>query len=203
MDLTLEHNDIREYLKPSELLDFDTNEALRATADWLKDGTDSEIELVKKSFEYVRDQIDHSADINGHIVTCKASEVLREKQGICYAKAHLLAALLRYMEIPTGFCYQKLILDDEMAPYLIIHGLNAVYLKEMDKWIRLDARGNKPGVNAQFSIYEEKLAFKVRKDKGEIDIPIIFSCPDRNVVNTLLKYYKVEEPFSNLPTELA
>jgi len=43
-----------------------------------------------------------------------------------------------------------------------IHALNAVYLAEFNKWIRLDARGNKEGVNAQFSIDQEQLAYLVR-----------------------------------------
>ena len=47
-----------------------------------------------------------------------------------FAKSHLLAALLRYKSIPTGFCYQKLILDDETAPVLIYHGFNGVYIEE-------------------------------------------------------------------------
>jgi len=37
-----------------------------------------------------------------------------------------------------------------------------VYLAEFNKWIRLDARGNKEGVNAQFSIDQEQLAYLVR-----------------------------------------
>lgn len=57
--------------------------------------------------------------------------------------------------IPTGFCYQKFILDDEAASRLIYHGLNGVYIQDYKKWIRLDARGNKTGVNAQFSIENE------------------------------------------------
>ncbi len=55
-------------------------------------------------------QIGCSADINGKVVTCKASEVLRYKEGICNAKAHLLATILRANGIPSGFCYQRLIL---------------------------------------------------------------------------------------------
>ena len=58
-------------------------------------------------------------------------------------KAYLLAAILRNLGIPTGFCYQKLILDVEEKPWLVIHGLNAIYLKSVSKWIRVDARGNK------------------------------------------------------------
>ena len=36
-------------------------------------------------------------------------------------------------------------------------------------WIRLDARGNKENVHAEFSIEEEHLAFPVRNEFGEVD----------------------------------
>ena len=52
--------------------------------------------------------------------------------------------------------------DDETAPVLIYHGLNGVYVKECKKWMCLDARGNKEGVDARFSLDEECLAFPVR-----------------------------------------
>lgn len=39
----------------------------------------------------------------------------------------------------------------------------------MDKWIRLDARGNKETVHAQFSLDEEILAFLVRLELNEVD----------------------------------
>ncbi|MCG2991451.1 transglutaminase-like domain-containing protein, partial [Escherichia coli] len=55
----------------------------------------SELEKVKTAFEFVRDRISHSWDIQSTRVTCKASEVLKYKEGICYAKSNLLAALLR------------------------------------------------------------------------------------------------------------
>ena len=37
-----------------------------------------------------------------------------------------------------------------------LHGLNWIYLKEFG-WYRVDARGNKEGVNAQFNPLYEKL----------------------------------------------
>ena len=51
----------------------------------------------------------------------------------------------------------------------IIHALNTVYIDSLKKWIRLDARGNKPGVNAQFSLEKEILAFPARPEFGEKD----------------------------------
>ncbi|MCL1882922.1 MAG: transglutaminase-like domain-containing protein [Defluviitaleaceae bacterium] len=185
------------FLEASEIIDFDTSlevaELSRQIAATSSDSTD----FVKNAFEYVRDEISHSADIGGTVVTCKASEVLREKQGVCYAKSHLLAAILRCNNIPAGFCYQRLILDDDLHPELVLHGLNAVNLQE--KWIRLDARGNKPGVNAQFSLEEEKLAFTVRPEKGEEDIPEIFATPDKNVILALTENKNFKDLWQNLP----
>ena len=40
---------------------------------------------------------------------------------------------------------------------------------ELDRWIRLDARGNKENVHAEFSLDEEMLAFPVRSELGEVD----------------------------------
>lgn len=78
----------------------------------------------------------------------------------------MLSALLRCKSIPTGFCYQKISLNEGITPVLVYHGLNGVYMKELKKWIRLDARGNKNGVNAQFSIEEEQLAYAICAEKG-------------------------------------
>ena len=154
------------------------------------------------AYEYVRDMISHSADISADTVTCSASEVLKAGHGICFAKSHLLAAILRSKSVPAGFCYQKLILDDETAPVLIYHGLNGVYLREYGKWIRLDARGNKPGVNAQFSIDSEMLAFPIRPEKGEVDVPVIYADPDTEIVKTLQSYGLRSELWDNLPMKL-
>ena len=193
--------DINEYLKCDEVIDFYYND-VRKLADQLYSESESETEFVKMAYEYVRDMISHSADISADTVTCSASEVLKAGHGICFAKSHLLAAILRSKSVPAGFCYQKLILDDETAPVLIYHGLNGVYLREYGKWIRLDARGNKPGVNAQFSIDSEMLAFPIRSEKGEVDVPVIYADPDTEIVKTLQSYGLRSELWDNLPMKL-
>ena len=113
-----------------------------------------------------------------------------------------MAALLRVKGIPAGFCYQKLILDDETAPYLTYHGLNGVYLEDIDRWIRLDARGNKTGVQAEFSVGKEKLAFPVRKEWEEIDDFTVYPVPDVNVIQALKENETREELWNNLPDTL-
>ena len=212
MDLTPQFNDMTRYLESSDILNFNYPNAIKpdntqslevAELSYnITTYSENEIDFVKNAFEYVRDKIFHSADIAGKTVTCTAAEVLMAKEGICYAKSHLLAAILRANLFPTGFCYQLLVLNDETAPHLILHGLNAVYIEKVNKWIRLDARGNKKGVNAQFSLEQEQLAFHIRTEKGEKDIPIIFAEPDKNVVHALKSSQTIEALWSSLPTEL-
>lgn len=201
MNIVLYSNKIDEYLKHDNVIDYD-NEAITELADTLFKKANNEFNFIKTAYEFVRDNISHSADINEDVITCTASEVLKAGHGICFAKSHLLAALLRRKSVPTGFCYQKLILDDETAPVLIYHGLNGVYIKDYKKWIRLDARGNKAGVNAQFSIETEQLAFPIRSKMGEADSFIVYPNPDRKVLEKLRKSRTRTELWNNLPTEL-
>lgn len=205
MGWQLQFSNMQYYLEANKVIDFGYQHSCEVIklsskiAAYSKD----KIDYIKNTYEYVRDEISHSADIQGQIVTCKASEVLREKEGICFAKSHLLAAILRCNLIPTGFCYQRLVLDDISAPYCVLHGLNAVYIEELNKWIRLDARGNKHGIDAQFSLEQERLAFPVRLEKGEKDIPTIFAYPDKKVLTALESNTDFNELWANLPTELS
>ena len=199
--MVLHSNKINDYLKHDDVIDFE-NEAVSKLADALFQKADGELDFIKAAYEFVRDNISHSADRGEDAVTCAASEVLKAGHGICFAKSHLLAALLRAKSVSAGFCYQKLILDDETAPVLIYHGLNGVYIKERKKWIRLDARGNKAGVNAQFSLETERLAFAVRPELGEEDGFVIYPDPDVKVVEKLRNAKTRTELWRNLPKEL-
>lgn len=194
--------EIEDYLMLTDIIDYD-DEAIVKLANELVAISNDKIDYIKRAYEYVRDHISHSADINQNAITCSASEVLKAGHGICFAKSHLLTALLRCKSIPAGLCYQKVILDDDTAPVLIYHGLNGVYISEYDKWIRLDARGNKEGVNAQFSIETEQLAFPIRPEIGEEDILIVYPEPDIKILEKLRGNKTRTELWDNLPTELA
>ena len=195
-------NDIKSYLNSSDIIDFE-NEAVARLSDALMDGSANATDYIRRAYECVRDRFAHSADAGRDEATLCASEVLRAGHGICFAKSHLLAALLRRQGIPAGFCYQRLILDDETAPYLILHGLNGVYLAEYDRWIRLDARGNKKGIDAQFSVDDERLAFPVRSEMAEEDIMLVYPEPDANVVKKFRTHATRTGLWNDLPKELA
>lgn len=186
---------MHNYLLPSQHIDFD-HPLIADKATELAHGITSELDLVKICFEFVRDDIKHSWDYRMNPVTCKASDVLIHGTGYCYAKSHLLAALLRANAIPAGLCYQRLTVAADGAPYCL-HGLNAVYLKQHG-WYRIDARGNKPGVAAEFCPPTEKLAFPIVDDL-ERDFPEIWPEPLPLVVKALTQNATVEQVFDNLP----
>jgi len=186
---------MHNYLLPSQYIDYDHPRVAEKAAA-LADGVSSELDLVKICFEFVRDDIKHSWDYRMNPVTCKASDVLIHGTGYCYAKSHLLAALLRANAIPAGLCYQRLTVAADGPPYCL-HGLNAVYLKQHG-WYRIDARGNKPGVAAEFCPPTEKLAFPIIDDL-ERDFPEIWPEPLPLVVKALTQNTTVEQVFDNLP----
>ena len=160
------------------------------------EGCDSDASVARRCFEWVRDEIKHSQDHGLRVVTCRASDVLHEGSGFCYAKSHLLAALLRANGIPAGLCYQRLSLDDTGTAHCL-HGLTALRLPGVD-WYRVDPRGNKPGVDAQFDPPTERLAFQLTLP-GEADLPGVWADPLPVVVRALAAHGSVEALGNNLP----
>ena len=186
---------MQQYLQSSLYIDWHHAE-VKTLAISLAQGAESEEAIVKKCFEWVRDNIKHSKDYQLNPITCKASDVLKYGTGYCYAKSHLLAALLRANQIPAGLCYQRLSVNDDGAPYCL-HGLNAVFLKNYG-WYRLDPRGNKSGVDAQFMPPVEKLAFPVRLAE-EAGLPEIWASPLPEVISVLETYDTYQSVHDNLP----
>lgn len=186
---------MEQYLASTRHIDF-LNPLVAGKARELAEGATGTFDLVDRCFRFVRDEIQHSWDFRRNPVTCKASDVLQQGTGYCYAKSHLLAALLRANGIPTGLCYQRLSVEDTGAPYSL-HGLNAVHLPEIG-WYRIDARGNKVGVQAEFCPPVERLAFPIQ-DPEERDLPEIWADPHPAVVATLEHYTDVADVHANLP----
>ncbi len=182
------------YLEDSDWIDWRTP-AVQATAARLKADSDDPLVIAERCFLFVRDDIRHSWDFQLNPVTCKASDVLAHGTGYCYAKSHLLAALLRANGIPAGLCYQHPTVTDR--PPFCLHGLNAVHLDGYG-WYRIDARGNKPGVEAQFRPPEETLAFPLLVE-GEADLPGVHARPLPEVVSALTRCTTWDDVAANLP----
>ncbi|MDR3580073.1 MAG: transglutaminase family protein [Oryzomonas sp.] len=196
-----ESDDLNDYLVSDTVVDWQTP-AVRQKALELTRSLPDEVAKARCLYEWVRDRIPHTNDAGLDIVTCTASEVLHHGTGICFAKSHLLAALLRAVNIPAGFCYQVLRFDPPVDNEPVLHGFNAVYLASLDTWIRIDARGNTNGINAQFSIGKEVLAFAMDPEADEFIYEAIFAAPVSSVVYRLKMYRTMHELWPDLPQSL-
>ena len=182
-----------DYLESCNIVDF-RNPAVRRLANDLA-RVDS-VATAQLCFEFVRDEIRHSSDHKLNPVTCVASDVLLHRTGYCYAKSHLLCALLRANRIPAGMCYQRLSVDGNGPPHCL-HGLNAVFLPDYG-WYRVDARGNRSDVCAEFCPPREQLAFTTHQP-GESDLPDIYVSPLPIVVDCLNNHQSWDQVLDNLP----
>ncbi|MCG8056619.1 MAG: hypothetical protein JAY94_13115 [Candidatus Thiodiazotropha endolucinida] len=82
-------------------------------------------------------------------------------------------------------------------PPLCLHGLNAVYPPGFG-WYRIDARGNKEGIEAEFTPPREQLAFPVVV-QGEVDFSGVWSEPLVEIVRLLTESETYQEVTDNLP----
>ena len=89
------------YLESSDIIDW-KSQAVHDLARHLAVSSSHPVDVARSCFEWVRDEISHSGDSHVNVMTCRASEVLRERTGWCFAKSHLLAALLRANALPAG-----------------------------------------------------------------------------------------------------
>ena len=115
--------------------------------------------------------------------------VIATPRAICFA-------LLRANDIPAGLCYQRLSVDGCGAPYCL-HGLSAVFLPDVG-WYRIDARGNREDVDAQFNPPIEMLAFCTDLPE-EFELPEIYAMPLPVVTLALTQYQTWDELGRNLP----
>ncbi len=183
------------FLETTVIIDWYDPE-IRAQANDLSAGVGNPVQTAKRCFEWVRDNIQHSSDYRRNPVTCTASEAMAHGTGYCYAKSHLLAALLRANGIPAGFCYQRLSVDDNGALFSL-HGFNAVHLPEYG-WYRVDSRGNRNGIDAQFCPPVERLAYRPNLP-DERTFPEILSAPHPTVIAALRRFDRWDELLESLP----
>ncbi|MCX5535455.1 transglutaminase [Streptomyces sp. NBC_00006] len=180
MQLIQQNPDLSAYLAADDVIDHH-HPLVRETAARLARGVDDSYAYARAAYEFVRDTVPHSADSGDLRVTWRASDVLEKGTGICHAKAHALAALLRAEDIPTALCYQRL--SHDAGAGWCVHGLVAVRLR--GAWHRQDCRGNKPGMDAQFSLDGERLAWIPDPKAGEADYPALHDAPHPAVLDAL------------------
>lgn len=182
--------DLREHTEPpfletSATIDHD-HPAIRARQAELARQASNEDELIRLVFEFVRDTIRHSLDHGDEEVTYVASDVLNRGTGLCYAKSHLAAALYRRSGIPAGFSYQRLHTDE--GP--VLHGLVAI--QQHGSWRRLDVRGTKPNLPADYRPTGDVLAYQGERVE---DLPEVMPCPAPSILRAL----SMNAPLSQIP----
>ena len=186
--------DIEAFLQFDDVVALDDQIRMK-TDEIVSSGGESE--WARAIFEWVRDQISHSKDFDIEKVTCTSTEVMKFNTGICYAKSHLLAAMMRYAKIPCGFCYQ--VFENPLAnknQRLALHGLNAIYLEEVSSWRRIDPRGNRSDICTTFSIGDESLAFP---DMNFLD-DCVYASPLAVVIDGLRTAESVTSLWPHLPS---
>lgn len=187
---------MNEFLENNEYIDFHSD-LIISTAKHLFNDSMTNVQKAQIAYEFVRDEIPHSFDCKASTITAIASDVLKYRTGICHAKANLLTALLRLQDIPTGFCYQHLTLKEDDSSGYCLHCFNAIMLD--DKWVKVDARGNTKGKNAQFSINVPILAFENRPQYDEYFFDGIYARPDMPTMKMLQCATTLQNVLKGLP----
>ncbi|MBD0840572.1 transglutaminase-like domain-containing protein [Streptomyces sp. TRM68416] len=190
MELIQETPDLSAYLAADEVIDHD-HPRVRATAARLAAQAEDSYAYARLAFDFVRDTIPHSQDSGDPRVTWRASDVLEQRTGICYAKSHALAALLRAEGIPTALCYQK---------FEVVHGLVAVRFN--GAWHRQDPRGGEAGAAGAFSLGGERLPFLPDPEFNEVDYDVLYAQPHPAVLDALRAAPDAAYLQKTLPTAL-
>jgi len=190
-------SNLNGYLEDTIVIDWQTpivfERARRIAADHA-----SVEDRLRAAFSFVRDEISHSFDIETDELTCNASEVLRAGHGLCYAKSHLLAALIRYCGFPAGFGFQRL-RSEESPERFVLHGFVGVRLPDDGRWAALDARGDNDIVQTVFDLEKPSLAFTPDPERGEETLPLIHSKPVKHIVQMLSKAGSLKRARRTLP----
>ena len=85
---------MEDYLIETPSIDY-VNFHVQERVQELKNQSDDNLDYIKRSYIFVRNEIPHSEDIETNMVLKTSNDVLKNKTGICWTKSLLLAALLR------------------------------------------------------------------------------------------------------------
>ena len=83
---------MEDYLIETPSIDY-VNPLIQDKVWELMSQSEDNLDYIKRSYIFVRDEVPHSWDIKTDVVSKTASEVLENKTGICWTKSCLLAAL--------------------------------------------------------------------------------------------------------------
>ena len=130
---------MKEYLKETKFLNFNSNNIKYTVNNLVKDLQDDKEKSIK-IHDFIRDTI--MFGFNKKFYDMKASEVLDAKRGFCNNKSTLFVAMLRCAGIPSRIVFvdiDKNILQGIVDPRTdyVDHSYSEVYLN--NKWIKVDS----------------------------------------------------------------
>ena len=159
----------------------------------------SSTEYLTKAFLFVRDHISHSVDkAEKTIISRSASDALKNKHGLCFAKAHLLCALLRAVKIPCALSYQTII-----SPSIrFIHGLCAYLDTNTHSWVHIDPV-NKNDKFEAFKAGHEWLYYRPSKKLTIINHPELYTDTHPAIKHYLEKHSTLSDALEELPESLS
>jgi hypothetical protein len=96
-----------------------------------------------------------------------------------------------------AYKFQHLTLADDDSIGYCVHCYNAIYIN--NRWIKVDARGNTNGRNAQFSLDIPILAFHNRQNYNEFFWPGIYANPHQDIMQMLDKATCLQDVLDNIP----
>ncbi len=196
MTLTLLQPLSEAYLASDAVINF-THPAIQEKAQALRGKTTTE--SIENCYLWVRDHVAHSVDIaEKQVISVTASQTLLNGHGLCMAKAHLLAALLRALGIPAGLCYQTLV----QKSIQFVHGLNAVYYADRKEWYRIDAVGRRAHAPLPFKAYSELLFYTPTRNLSILEHPEVYVSPHPTALAYLGGFSSLSEALEHLPEHL-
>ena len=134
--------EMREYLKPTPVIDCDSP-SIQETAAGLTKGQTDIIDKARALFYFVRDEIRYNIYVSKSLPEhFRASNTLAKREGYCVQKAVLLTALARAAGIPAGLGFARLrnnILPEKTLKWLgtnilPFHGFSEMYLN--GNWVK-------------------------------------------------------------------
>ena len=179
-----------EFLASTDVVDW-FHPDVHTLAWLLAAGADDPVEIARRCFEWVRDEIQHSVDFGRTEVTCRASEVLAQQTGFCYAKSHLLAARAHERN-PGRFLLPAALVQRSgraVLPPRPQRRLAPQHRLVPHRSARQQAGRpqSTPGVHAKFDPPHEHLAFAA-DGPGEATLPEIYPEPLPAVVQVLRQH---------------
>jgi len=132
---------LSRFLKSTTVINSDSD-IIKATAESLFNNANSDEEIVKRLFYFIRDEIRYIFRLTDNPEDLKASFILQRKQGFCTQKAILFCAIARSINIPAGIAFFEIIdyfmnksaVNGRLIQY---HGIASLYLH--GRWILFDA----------------------------------------------------------------